>query len=66
MWVNFIMSRLGEFNLTAALDTSDTTCVQVSELTIEPLAQPRAKKVKKKMKETALKPPPHTQKNQEI
>lgn len=47
MWVNFIMSRLGEFNLTAALDTSDTTCVQVSEPTIEPLAQPRAEKEKK-------------------
>lgn len=47
MWVNFIMSRLGEFNLTAALDTSDTTCVQLSEPTIEPQAQPRAEKEKK-------------------
>lgn len=59
MWVNFIMSRLGEFNLTAALDTSDTTCVQVSEPIIKPQAQPRAEKSKENMKETSRKPSLH-------
>lgn len=46
MWVNFVVSRFSEFNLTAALDID--MCVQVSELAIEPQAQPRAEEKKKK------------------